>query len=167
MRRRIPCYFDAGCGTSLTRRFDYVFDGGPGYPAICEACPVPAHGTPWEIEGPSGAIPIVTFDQAHGPIRSVGYRFGDVAYSPDVSDLPPEALPMLRGLRLWIVDALRWTPHPTHFTVGEALAWIEELKPERAILTNLHVDLDYATLAAQLPENVEPAHDGLRVAVRL
>jgi phosphoribosyl 1,2-cyclic phosphate phosphodiesterase len=166
-RRRIPCHFDDACRTSLTRRFDYVFDGGVGYPAICEALQIPPHGTPWEIDGPSGAIPIATFDQAHGPIRSVGYRFGDVAYSPDVSDLTPEALPALRGLRLWIVDALRWTPHPTHFTVEKALTWIAELKPERAILTNLHVDLDYETLAAQLPDNVEPAYDGLRVALPL
>jgi phosphoribosyl 1,2-cyclic phosphate phosphodiesterase len=167
MGRRIPCYFDRDCKASLTRRFDYVFDGALGYPAICEAHEIPPHGAPWAIEGPSGAIPIRTFDQEHGPIRSVGYRFGDVAYSPDVSDLPPEALPALSGLKLWIVDALRWTPHPTHFTVEKALAWIAELKPERAILTNLHVDLDYATLAAQLPDNVEPAYDGMRVAVRL
>jgi len=167
MGRRIPCHFDRDCMAKLTRRFDYVFKGEHGYPPICDAFPIPPHGTPWEIDGPSGTIPIVTFDQAHGPIRSVGYRFGDTAYSPDVSDLPPEALPALRGLRLWIVDALRWTPHPTHFTVEKALAWIDELKPERAILTNLHVDLDYETLAAQLPDNVEPAYDGLRVALSL
>jgi phosphoribosyl 1,2-cyclic phosphate phosphodiesterase len=167
MRRRIPCHFSRDCMTSLTRRFDYVFEGELGYPAICEAHEIPPHGTPWAVDGPSGAIPILTFDQEHGPIRSVGYRFGDVAYSPDVSDLPPEALPALRGLKLWIVDALRWTPHPTHFTVEKALAWIAELKPERAILTNLHVDLDYRTLAAQLPDHVEPAYDGMRVAVPL
>lgn len=167
MGRRIPCHFDRECRTSLTRRFGYVFDGGLGYPAICEAHEIPPHGTPWAVDGPSGAIPILTFDQEHGPIRAVGYRFGDVAYSPDVSDLPPEALPALSGLKLWIVDALRWTPHPTHFTVETALAWIAELKPERAILTNLHIDLDYQTLAAQLPANVEPAWDGMRVTVDL
>lgn len=167
MGRPIPCHFDRDCMASLTRRFDYVFEGALGYPAICEAHEIPPHGVAWEIDGPSGAIPILTFDQEHGPIRSVGYRFGDTAYSPDVSDLPPEALPALSGLKLWIIDALRWTPHPTHFTVAKALAWIERLKPERAILTNLHVDLDYETLARQLPDNVEPAYDGLRLAVGL
>jgi phosphoribosyl 1,2-cyclic phosphate phosphodiesterase len=90
-----------------------------------------------------------------------------VAYSPDVSDLPREALPALSGLRLWIVDALRYTPHPTHFTVEDALAWIARLEPERAILTNLHIDLDYAELSARLPENVCVAYDGMTVSVPL
>jgi phosphoribosyl 1,2-cyclic phosphate phosphodiesterase len=167
MRRRIPCFMDADTEASLTRRFDYVFKGGHGYPAICDAHVIAPHGTPWAVEGPSGPIPILTFDQAHGPIRAVGYRFGDAAYSPDVSDLPPDALPALRGLKLWIIDALRHTPHPTHFTVETALAWIEKLQPERAVLTNMHVDLDYQALAAQLPDNVEPAYDGMTLTVPL
>ena len=96
---------------------------------------------------------------------SDSYRFGDAAYSPDVSDLPPEALPALSGLKLWIVDALRYTPHPTHFTVDTALAWIAKLKPEHAILTNLHIDLDYALLSARLPQNVTVAYDGLTVSL--
>ena len=71
----------------------------------------------------------------------------------------------LAGLDLWIVDALRYTPHPSHFTVAEALDWIERLKPRRAILTNMHVDLDYATLRQQLPAGIEPAYDGLRIEI--
>jgi phosphoribosyl 1,2-cyclic phosphate phosphodiesterase len=167
MHRRVPCFMDAWTHQQLTTRFDYVFEGEMGYPAICEAHEIPAHGTAWSVDGPSGAIPVVTFDQEHGPIRSVGYRFGDVAYSSDISGLPADAMGALTGLKLWIVDALRWTPHPTHAHVERALAWIAELKPERAILTNLHVDLDYAQLAARLPAGVEPAYDGLRIAVPL
>jgi phosphoribosyl 1,2-cyclic phosphate phosphodiesterase len=79
-----------------------------------------------------------------------------------VSALPPEAFVALRNLDLWIVDALRWKPHPTHSDVQQALDWIAELKPRRAVLTNMHVDLDYAELAARLPAGVEPAFDGWR-----
>ena len=96
-------------------------------------------------------------------IRSVGYRFGGVAYSSDV-------VPGRGGLRgpgkdldVWIVDALRWRPHPTHAHVERTLEWIARVKPRRrAILTNLHIDLDYEDLKAKLPKGVEPAYDGLR-----
>ena len=71
----------------------------------------------------------------------------------------------LAGLDVWIVDALRYTPHPSHFSVADALAWIERVKPQRAILTNMHTDLDYEALRAQLPANVEPAYDGMRIEV--
>jgi phosphoribosyl 1,2-cyclic phosphate phosphodiesterase len=66
---------------------------------------------------------------------------------------------------LWIVDALKRTPHPSHFSLAETLVWIERLSPKRAIITNMHVDLDYATLARELPPHVEPAHDGLQIAI--
>ena len=110
---------------------------------------------------------MLTFDQDHGAIRSVGYRFGDVAYSSDIVGLPDESLAMLEGLDVWIVDALRFTPHPTHAHLGLALEWIERLKPRHAILTNMHHDLDYAVLAAQLPQGVEPAYDGMAFEVPL
>ena len=80
------------------------------------------------------------------------------AYSCDLSGLPDESLPALAGLDVWIVDALRYTPHPSHLSVAEALDWIERLKPQRAILTNLHADLDYDALRAELPPHVEPAY---------
>jgi phosphoribosyl 1,2-cyclic phosphate phosphodiesterase len=166
-RRRTPCYMDDATANSLLRRFGYIFHGEGGYPAICEARALPGHGTPWVVEGPSGEIPVVTFDQDHGGVRSVGYRFGAVAYSSDVVELPPEAMDALGGLKVWIVDTLRYYPHPTHAHLEKALDWIAALKPERAILTNLHLDLDYATLAAQLPLGVEPAYDGMRFEVEI
>ncbi|HEX4183960.1 MAG TPA: MBL fold metallo-hydrolase [Caulobacteraceae bacterium] len=168
MRRRVPCHMDAATQATLTRRFSYVFRGEGAYPAICEDHLIPDHGRAWSIEGPSGAIPIVTFDQDHGfGVRSVGYRLGPVAYSSDVVELPPAAFEALRGVKVWIVDALRYTPHPTHSHLERTLEWIEKVRPERAILTNMHIDLDFATLAAQLPAGVEPAMDGLRFTVDL
>jgi phosphoribosyl 1,2-cyclic phosphate phosphodiesterase len=100
-------------------------------------------------------------------MRSLGYRFGSIAYSSDVFDLPEESFAALEGLDVWIVDALRYTPHPTHAHVDKTLAWIERLKPRRAVLTNLHIDLDFAELAGRLPKGVEPAHDGLRFEVEM
>ena len=100
-------------------------------------------------------------------MRSVGYRFGSIAYSSDLVDLPEASFAALEGLDLWIVDALRYTPHPTHAHVDRALAWIERVKPRRAILTNMHIDLDYAELTRRLPPGVEPAYDGLRVEVEI
>ena len=166
-RARIACHMDAATDASMMRRFGYIFEGEGGYPAICERRPIPAHGTAWAVDGPSGAIPVVTFDQDHGGVRSVGYRFGGVAYSSDVVGLDEAAFAALADLDVWIVDALRYRPHPTHAHLALALAWIERLKPRRAILTNLHIDLDYETLKAELPAGVEPAYDGLRFAHEL
>ncbi len=161
-RAQIACYMDAATWGTMSRRFDYIFEGQGGYPAICQPHPLPPLGVGFNVAGPSGDIPVTTFDQDHGAIRSVGYRFGDVAYSSDLVDLPEEAFSALGGLDVWIVDALRWRPHPTHAHVERTLEWIERLRPRRAILTNLHIDLDYRDLAARLPPGVEPAYDGLR-----
>jgi phosphoribosyl 1,2-cyclic phosphate phosphodiesterase len=161
-RARIPAFMDAATEASLMRRFGYVFEGEGGYPAICDRHRLPPHGIRWAVEGPSGAIPVVTFDQDHGEVRSAGYRFGGVAYSSDVVNLDAAAFEALAGVEVWIVDALRWRPHPTHAHVARALEWIARVQPERAILTNLHVDLDYEALSAQLPPGVEAAYDGLR-----
>ena len=95
-------------------------------------------------------------------MRSVGYRFGGVAYSSDVVNLDEAAFAALAGLDVWIVDALRYRPHPTHAHVERTLEWIARAKPKRAILTNLHIDLDYETLSKQAPAGVEVAYDGLR-----
>jgi phosphoribosyl 1,2-cyclic phosphate phosphodiesterase len=158
----IPCHMDASTDATMMRRFGYIFEAEGGYPAICARRAIPPHGEPWRVDGPSGSIPVVTFDQDHGGVRSVGYRFGDVAYSSDVVNLDESAFAALEGLDVWIVDALRYRPHPTHAHLERTLTWIERLRPRRAILTNLHIDLDYETLKAELPDGVEPAFDGLR-----
>ena len=94
---------------------------------------------------------------------SLGFRFGNLAYSPDLSGIPDASLPLLQGLDLWIVDALRPQPHPSHFSLKQALAWIERLAPKRAILTHMTFDLDYDALRRELPPHVEPGYDGLVV----
>ena len=101
------------------------------------------------------ALPVLAFGQRHGRIRSLGFRFGRVAYSPDVDALDEEAFAALAGVDCWIVDALRHTPHPSHAHLERTLEWIAKVKPRRAILTNMHVDLDYETLARELPAGVE------------
>ena len=159
-RRRIQAWMDPATHHALTRRFDYIFESHHGYPAILEAQRIPSHGENWSVDGAGGHIPVVTFDQAHGPIRSVGYRLGPVAYSSDVSDLDDAALEAVRGADLWIIDALRYTPHPTHAHVDKALEWIARAEVKQAVLTNLHIDLDYKRLSASLPDNVEVAFDG-------
>jgi phosphoribosyl 1,2-cyclic phosphate phosphodiesterase len=166
-RRRTPCYMDAATRRTLMERFGYIFESRGGYPAICEALDLPPHGEAWAVDGPSGAIPILTFDQDHGAIRSVGYRIGPLAYCSDVVALPASAMDALAGVEVFIVDALRDRPHPTHAHVDRALAWIEQLKPARSVLTNMHGDLDYAALAARLPPGVEPAYDGMVIETGL
>lgn len=161
-RARIPCHMDGATEATMLRRFGYIFEGEGGYPAICDRRPIPPHGIAWDVDGPSGVVPVVTFDQDHGEVRSVGYRFGDVAYSSDVVNLDEAAFAAMEGLDVWIVDALRYRPHPTHAHLERTLDWIARVKPKRAILTNLHIDLDYETLNAELPAGVEAAHDGLR-----
>ena len=166
-RARIPMHMDGATHASLMRRFGYIFEGEGGYPAIADAHLVAPHGTPWKIAGPSGDLPIVTFDQDHGGVRSVGYRLGNVVYSPDVVELDEAAFAALEGTEVWILDALRWTPHPTHSHVEKSLGWISRVKPKRAILTNLHFDIDYADLTSKLPPGVEAGFDQLRFEVDL
>ena len=159
-RARIPAWMDAATREALEGRFRYIFESQQGYPALLESHAIPPHGTPWGVEGAGGTVPVVTFDQGHGPIRSVGYRLGPVSYSSDVDAMDEAALDAVRGSALWIVDALRWTPHPTHAHVDQALEWIERTGVPRAVLTNLHLDLDYQSLKSRLPAHVDVAHDG-------
>jgi len=156
--RPVPAYSDARTLAVLRQRFGYCFEGQGGYPAICEAR---------EISGPFrvGDIDIVPFEQQHGPITSLGFRFGDIAYSTDLNALSEEAFATLDGIRVWIVDALRYEPHPTHPHLDLTLEWIARVRPERAILTHMTWDMDYDTLRRELPDGVEPAFDGLVVRI--
>jgi len=165
-RRRIDVYLDETTANLMHGRFDYCFRTPPGgaYPPILtEHRLVP--GRLVEITGEGGRITALPLLQAHGDIPALGFRFGDVAYSADLNGLPAATISALAGLDLWIVDALRYMPHPSHFSVSEALSWIERIAPKRAILTNLHADLDYDRLRAELPSNIQPAYDGLQIQV--
>lgn len=169
MRKRIDVYSDHLTLAGIQRRFGYVFarPEGSDYPPILNIREIPEPFREFEIPGAGGPIPVLPFEQEHGRVRSLGFRFGRVAYSSDVSHLPEDAFAALDGVECWIVDALRYTHHPTHANVETALQWIARVKPKRAVLTNLHLDLDYETLKAELPPGVEPAYDGMVLTVPL
>jgi phosphoribosyl 1,2-cyclic phosphate phosphodiesterase len=165
-RRAIDVYLDAQTAQVMRRRFGYCFASPPGseYPPIVAEHRLVA-GQPIPIQGQGGTITALPIRQQHGDITSYGFRFGNLAYSCDLSGLPDESAAALQNLEVWIVDALRYRPHPSHFSLADALAWIERLRPRRAILTNLHADLDYEVLRGKLPAHVEPAYDGLTVSL--
>jgi phosphoribosyl 1,2-cyclic phosphate phosphodiesterase len=162
-RRRVDVYLDAPTSEILRARFSYCFSTPPGseYPPILtEHRLIP--GEQVHIEGEGGVIEALPVLQEHGDIPSLGFRFGGLAYSADIKAVPDQSVPLFAGLDVWIVDALRIAPHPSHMNLDEALAWISRLRPRRAILTNLHADLDYEALRARLPVGIEPAFDGMQ-----
>ncbi|PVE23536.1 phosphoribosyl 1,2-cyclic phosphodiesterase [Microvirga sp. KLBC 81] len=166
MHKRIPVYADRMTSELLQIRFGYCFEtpAGSSYPPILQMRHLKP-GVMTTIPGPGGPVEAMPFKMIHGDIETLGFRFGNVAYAPDVSYMPEESLGYLEGLEILIIDALRYTPHPTHFSVAEALELIAKVRPKRAILTNLHTDLDYETLRSELPPQVEPAYDGLQIEV--
>jgi phosphoribosyl 1,2-cyclic phosphate phosphodiesterase len=166
-RRRVDVYFSQETGDRLREAFGYCFAAQPGsdYPPILSGHTIRA-GQQVVIEGPGGAIAVRPFRQEHGSISSLGYRVGGFAYSCDLSGVPPESRKAVSGLDLWVIDALRPLPHPSHLSLPESLALIAALEPRQAVLTNLHVDMDYAGVEAQTPGNVTPAFDGMRIDVR-
>jgi phosphoribosyl 1,2-cyclic phosphate phosphodiesterase len=167
MRRRLDLWSDRNGLSGVMRKFDYCFNSPPGsdYPPILMAREITEPFADFEIPGAGGPVPVCGFGQQHGRIRSLGYRFGALAYSPDVDALDEAAFAALEGVDCWIVDALRRTPHPSHAHLARTLEWIARVKPRRAILTNMHVDMDYETLRRELPPDVEPAYDGMTLRV--
>jgi phosphoribosyl 1,2-cyclic phosphate phosphodiesterase len=165
-RRRVRIWADAATRRTLETRFEYCFRQKPGssYPAILQAHDI-TPPEPVRIDGPGGIVEAVPVLHDHGEISALGFRFGNVLYSPDICGIPESALPLMQGLDLWIVDALRPVTHHTHFSVGQALDWIRRLGVKRGILTHMTVELDYETLRRQLPPNVEPGYDGMVVEV--
>ncbi|MFQ8431000.1 MBL fold metallo-hydrolase [Amaricoccus sp. W119] len=161
---RLPVWADEPTSESLLDRFGYAFIQPPGsmYPPILDLRLIDGAFT---IDGAGGPIEFRPFEVEHGRIRALGFRIKDFAYLPDVSDIPEETWPALDGLELLVIDALRYRPHPTHAHLERTLEWIRRCRPARAVLTNMHIDLDYATLAAELPPGVVPAHDGMTLEI--
>lgn len=153
-RTKVPVYGDQQTLDILKLRFEYIFKSQNGYPAIC---------TSHLMSGPKriAGISVLPFEQGHGGGISLGYRFGDVAYSTDLNRMPESAFDALKGVKVWVVDALRYEPHPTHSHLDQTLEWIEKVQPERAIITHMTWDMDYETLVKTLPKGVEPAYDGM------
>ncbi len=160
MGKPVACHASVATWRVLKLRFDYVFQGTEFYPPTCVA---------HDLAGPVqvGAMRVTGFQQNHGNIDSTGFRFDcdgvAMAYSTDVKALDARADAALAGLDLWIVDALRRHPHPTHSHLDQTLEWISRYRPRRAILTHMDQSMDYAELAATLPGGVEPGFDGLVV----
>lgn len=163
-RRKIDVYMDLETSQVVRHHFNYIFETPEGsyYPPLLSERRLEP-GRKLALQGAGGAIEVLPFRLDHGEIPSLGFRFGNIAYTPDLNGIPEESRACLGGLDLWIVDALRYTPHPSHFSVPETLSWIERLKPKHAILTNLHYDLDFARLKNELPAHIEPAFDGMRI----
>ena len=163
-RRRLDVYMDEPTSLIVRRGFSYIFETplGSDYPPIANDVRLAADRSV-TVAGEGGAIEATPFDLNHGEINALGFRFGGLAYTPDVKRIPEASRPYLADLDVWVIDALRYRPHPSHFSLDDALAEIEAMRPRRAVLTNLHTDLDYETLRKRLPPHVTPAYDGMRI----
>ena len=163
-KKRIQVYMDSRTARSLTSRFGYCFHTPPDslHIPILQANLIAA-ASPFSIEGEGGPIPVLPFEQEHGDVSSLGFRFGQVAYSSDVVHLSQDSFSLLEGVECWIVDALRYQPHPSHAHVALTLEWLARVKPKLGILTNLHIDLDYNELSRALPEGIIVAYDGMQI----
>lgn len=160
MRQRLPVWADGDTQNALYARFGYAFaqPKDSPYPPILDMNTIDG---PFEIEGAGGTIRLEPFQVNHGSIDALGFRVGDLAYLPDVAAIPEDVWPVLSGLDCWILDALRRTPHPTHAHLALSLEWIARAAPRRAVLTNMHIDLDYQTVEEETPAHVTPAYDGM------
>lgn len=164
--RRIPTYFNESTAKDIALRFSYCFVSPPGsdYPPILDRRSIEA-GESRTIEGKGGALTLTAFLLQHGNIPALGYRIGNAAYTPDLNDIPRESFAALENLDLWIIDGLRYAQHVSHFSIKDDLAWIARFKPKRAVITNMHADLDYEVLRKELPPHVVPAYDGMRLTI--
>jgi phosphoribosyl 1,2-cyclic phosphate phosphodiesterase len=166
MRRRLQVWADEPTRANILGRFGYVFEqpAGSSYPPILEMNPIEGDVT---IDGAGGQVTLCPFRVRHGRIEALGFRIEDLAYLPDISEMTEEAWAAVADLDCWVLDALRRDPHPTHAHLERSLEWIAKAAPRRAVLTNMHIDLDHATLTAETPANVMPAHDGMTISYDL
>lgn len=166
-RERLPVWADGSTQDSLLSRFAYAFvqPAGSSYPPILDMNTIGDEDV--EIAGDGGTLRLTPFQVAHGNIDALGFRIGALAYLPDVSDIPEETWPVLNGLEYWILDALRRTPHPTHAHLERSLEWISRAAPKHAVLTNMHIDLDYDTLQSETADHITPAFDGMTIVIEV
>jgi phosphoribosyl 1,2-cyclic phosphate phosphodiesterase len=157
--KALPIYTSSEALAEVERRFGYALLPAPDKPLYRPAL----IGRP--IDGPftAAGVRIVPIVQDHGYSMSLGFRIGPVAYSTDVAALDETAFAALAGTEVWIVDCMRREPHPTHSHLAKTLAWIDRVRPRRAILTRMDQSLDYGELCAELPHGVEPGYDGLTI----
>ncbi|MFM2391166.1 MAG: hypothetical protein RLZZ437_2721 [Pseudomonadota bacterium] len=163
MRNRIAVWADGPTQEALLARFGYAFiqPAGSPYPPILDLHTISG---PVHVHGAGGEVTLTPFRAEHGSMDALGFRIGPLAYLPDVVEIPSESWQHLANLDCWVLDALRRKPHPTHAHLALSLEWIARAAPSRAVLTNMHIDLDYATLTAELPPHVTPAFDGMQIS---
>lgn len=163
-QERLPVYAEQRTYNALVGRFGYAFvqPEDSAYPPILN---IHLLDGPVTIDGAGGPLTLTPFPVEHGNIEALGFRIGKVAYTPDISDILDRSRPHLQGLDCWIVDALRRKPHPSHSHLANTLSWINQLAPKRAVLTNMHIDLDYQTVLDETPDHVVPAFDGMTIDV--
>lgn len=160
LRHRLAVWADSPTQDALLSRFAYAFvqpEGSP-YPPILDLRTIDG---PFEVTGAAGPISLQPFEVDHGSMAALGFRVGGLAYLPDVVAIPDAAWAHLQGLDCWVLDALRRKPHPTHAHLALSLEWIAQARPAQAIITNMHLDMDHATLEAELPPHIRPAYDGM------
>lgn len=162
-RGQIPIFADADTMARIREGFGYCIESPPGsqYPPIIRP-EIISEDADIVVDGDGGPIAFTPLRQIHGAIHSLGFRIGDVAYCCDISDFPAETLPRLTDIDTLIIDALQYRTHPSHMSLGEALEWVERLRPRQTYLTHMHVPLDYDAVAAETPAHVAPAYDMLR-----
>ena len=166
-REKVNVYMDASTSERVMPAFGYCYqqEEGTSYPAICAEHRITA-STSFTIKGKGGSINIMPFEVQHGDISALGFRVGDIAYLPDVKTVDlPASIQATQNLDVLVLDALRYTQHPTHMNVDEAIAYIKQVKPKQAYLTNMHNAIDFETLRSNLPPGIEPAFDGLKIRV--
>lgn len=165
-RKRVEVYFSQEAANRIVPSFAYCFTAPPGsgYPPILNQNLIDAD-VPLVVSGPGGDITVLPFEQTHGDIFSLGFRVRGFAYSCDLSAIPERSVGAVTGLDVWVLDALRPTPHPSHLSLPEALAEVAHHRPRHAVLTNLHIDMDYETVERTTPANVTPAYDGMRIDI--
>ena len=163
MRARLPVWADGATQNDLLSRFGYAFvqPHGSPYPPILNLFTIDGD---FIVEGAGGPITLRPFEIEHGSIDALGFRVGPLAYLPDVSAMRQEAWDAIKGADCWVLDALRRTPHPSHSHLENSLNWIKASAVPRAILTNMHIDLDYETVLNETPDHIAPAFDGMRIS---
>jgi phosphoribosyl 1,2-cyclic phosphate phosphodiesterase len=154
----IPIYADARCMENIRRTFQYIFDGTYPYGGLARLDPRLIDGAFDLLD--LRIIPVPVF---HGATPILGFRFGAAAYLTDVSAIPEASLPLLDGLDVLILDALRHKPHPTHLSIEQALGVVELLKPRRSYFTHIAHELGHEETNALLPANTRLAYDGLKL----
>ena len=157
-REPIPIYASSRSMDDIRRIFTYIFDQTYPYGGIAKLDPHMIDG-PFDLWG-ERLTPLPVF---HGNLPVLGFRFGKAAYVTDFSTIPDSTIPLIEGLDVLILDALRHKPHPTHSSLEQSLDWVERLKPRRAFFTHIAHELGHEATNAVLPPHVRLAYDGLRL----